>query len=113
MQPFKPKRTRANGPESQIQAAVVAMLRNRGWYVIETHGNMYQRGLPDLFACHSMYGQRWIEIKNPDAYGFTPAQMDTFPKLCANGSAVWVLVAATEQEYNKLNKPCNWWAYLK
>ena len=76
-----------------------------------THGNMYQQGFPDLFACNSRYGHRWIEVKNPKAYKFTPAQVHSFPKMCANGSGVWVLVAATEEEYMKLFEPFNWWQY--
>lgn len=89
------------------------MLTLKGWYTKETHGNMYQSGLPDLFICHTRYGQRWVEIKNPLHYCFTPAQMDTFPKLCANGSGVWILVSDSEWEYNKLFGPINWHAYLK
>ena len=110
MLPLRPKAKIR--PEDKIQDAVLMLLRHKGWFVLETHGNMYQSGFPDLFACHSRYGQRWIEIKNPHAYSFTPAQLSTFPKLCANGSAVWILVSATEEEYEKLFKPCNWAMYL-
>lgn len=110
MQALKPKG--GIGPEAKIQNAIVHMLRGKGWFVKETHGSMYQSGFPDVFACHSRYGQRWIEVKNPEHYVFTGAQLEDFPKLCANGSAVWVLVAATEQEYEKLFKPCNWFFYL-
>lgn len=90
------------------------MLLIKGWYYMETHGNMFQWGFPDLFACHSRYGQRWIEVKRPKMQGskFTPAQLDCFPKLCANGSGVWILTGATEQEYEKLFKQPNWWQYL-
>lgn len=102
------------GPERKIQDAVIKMLRVKGWYVMQTHGNMYQCGFPDLFACHSKYGQRWIEIKKPNMVGskFTPAQLEHFPKLVANGSGVWILVAATETEYEKLFSRPNWWSYL-
>lgn len=100
------------GPEAIILEAVVNMLRIKGWHVKKTHGNMYQSGFPDLFCCHSLYGSRWVEIKNPLSYSFTRAQMDEFPKMCANGSGVWVLVAATESEYQKLFKEANWYTYL-
>src|SRR5437667_35564 len=56
---------------------------------------------------------RIIEEKNPKSYSFTKAQLDTFPKLCANGSGVWVLVAATYSEYKKLWCPPNWYQYLQ
>ena len=109
-----PKNFGSRGPEAKVQEAIIKFLRWKEWYVMETHGNMYQRGFPDLFACHSMYGQRWIEVKLPEMRGskFTPAQMECFPKLCANGSAVWIMTAASEREYECLFKPCNWFTYL-
>lgn len=102
------------GPEKIIQEKIEALLRAYGWYVIRTHGNMFQSGFPDDFACHSRYGQRWVEIKDPLRKGdvFTPAQHETFPKLCANGSGVWVLTAATDAEYQKLFDRPNWYLYL-
>ena len=102
------------GPEDKVQRAIIKMLRNKGWFVKPTHGNMYQSGFPDLFACHSRYCQRWIEVKDPNRGGdvFTTAQHETFPKLCANGSGVWVLVGDSDYEYNKLFKRQNWFDYL-
>jgi hypothetical protein len=113
MKPLKPKRRK--GPEAIIQAAIIDMLRIKGWHVMVTHGNMYQSGFPDLFACHSMYGTRWIEVKLPDMKGskFTPAQLEHFPKMTANGSGVWILTAATESEYEKLFRRPNFWAYTE
>lgn len=100
------------GPEAKIQAAIIAYLRGLGWHTITTHGSLYQSGVPDVFACHSRYGQRWIEVKNPKSYKFTGAQLEEFPKICANGSGVWVLIAATDDEYAKLFKSPNWFTYL-
>lgn len=100
------------GPERDIQDAILSYMRHRGWYVIETHGNMYQSGFPDLYCTHSQHGIRWIECKNPLAYSFTPAQIDTFPKLSANGTSIHILVAATDHEYRKLWHPANWSVYL-
>lgn len=101
------------GPEEKILCDVANFLKIRDWFVMRTHGNMYQHGFPDLWVSHVKYGPRWVEIKNPLKYGFTPAQLENFPKICANGSGVWILVAPTEAEYNKLFKPCNWWHYLE
>ena len=101
------------GPEEIIQDAIVKKLTLLQWFVIETHGNMYQRGLPDMYACHQLYGARWIECKNPASYSFTPAQISTFPKLVAHGQGVWILVADTDIEIAKLFKPCNWYQYYK
>lgn len=111
MDPFTPRQRR--GPEAAIQKAIVTMLENRGWFVVETHGNAYQKGVPDLAACHAAHGHRWIEVKNPEAYSFTAAQRITFPKFSRHGAGVWILIAATEHEYLKLLKPANWFEYLK
>ncbi len=102
------------GPEKKLQEQIEAMLRIKGWYVNRTHGNMYQSGFPDIFSCHTRYGQRWVEVKLPDMQGsvFTPSQLEEFPKMCANGSGVWVLTGTSESEYDKLFKPHNWWQYL-
>lgn len=108
----KPRIYEKTGPEAKIQKEIIEFLTLRGWYVKATHGNTLQHGFPDLYATHSRYGARWIEVKNPESYSFTPAQEECFPKFCANGTQIWVLIAATEEEYQKLWKPCNWWYYL-
>lgn len=112
MNPFVPK-IRKNR-EAKIRGALKLFLENRRWYVLITHGNKYQSGLPDLWASHISMGQRWIEVKLPYMEGskFTPAQLKVFPKICASGSGVWILTAATESEYVKLFKDCNWYQYL-
>lgn len=112
MDPFEPKKKK--NPEAIIQDAIIEMLELKGWFVKVTHGNMYQSGFPDLFACHSLYGQRWIEVKKPGFKGskFTKAQLEDFPLLCANGSNVWILTGDSDEEYEKLFTECNWWQYL-
>ena len=112
MKSFIPKHHRNDGPEGKIQVDVEDMLRREGWLVMRTHGNMFSVGWPDDYATHSRYGPRWIEIKNPESFSFTAAQLEFFPKLVANGSGVWILVAATQVEYEKLFAKCNWWQYL-
>ena len=114
MKPFKPRGGKKK-PETLLENDIMKMLMLKGWFVKSTQGNLYQMGFPDLFATHYIYGHRWIEVKMPTRTGdvFTPAQHETFPKLCANGSGVWVLVAATEYEYEKLFKKFNWYLYLQ
>ena len=73
---------------------------------------MYQEGFPDLYCCHFRFGPRWIEVKMPTGYAFTPAQIKTFPEFNAKGVSVWIMTAATEFEYKKLFKPQNWHTYL-
>lgn len=101
------------GPEKIIQDAIIKFLRERGWFVQPFIGNFYQFGVPDLYIAKRRYGTRWVEVKNPASYKFTPAQMETFPRFSAEGVGVWILTAATEAEYQKLFKPPNWWTFLK
>jgi len=84
----------------------------RQWIVKETHGNLYQSGLPDLYIAHRDYGARWVECKNALSYSFTPAQLEFFPLLASVGIGVWILTAASDEEYFKLWEPANWWQYL-
>ena len=102
MDSFEPRSNTGNGPEHKVQQAIIQMLRYKGWYVRVTQGNMYANGWPDLYATHSRYKARWIEVKLPEMKGsrFTAAQLEEFPKFCANGAGVWVLTAATESEYS-------------
>lgn len=110
--PFKPVNTRS-GPERIIQDEWLKYLRAREWFVLETHGNMYQQGFPDLYITHLKYRQRWVEIKNLDgSFSFTQAQLDTFPRLSAHGSPIWVLGSCCDSEYAKLWRPENWHHYL-
>lgn len=99
-------------PEDILQEKIMNMLTLKGWFVKSTHGNLYQKGLPDLFATHSKYGGRWIEVKVADSYCFTGAQLEDFPKICANGTGIWILVNDSEEEYQKLFKPYNWYQYM-
>lgn len=108
-----PLKTRSRKqPESGIVTLIRKYLKDLDWYTIKTHGSEFQSGLPDLYCCHVRYGARWVEVKNPNKYSFTPAQLDTFPKLAAHGVGVWVLTAATDYEYKKLFGPANWHTYL-
>lgn len=112
MQVDKPIRNYRKGPEAKIQGAIIKMLKERGWFVKVLHGNMYQAGLPDLLALNKRYGQRFIEVKQPTGYSFTPAQTIDFPQMISQGARIWVMVAATEEEYQKLFQKPNLWAYM-
>lgn len=102
----------AERPEAKIQRAIIDYLELRKWYVKILHGNIYQAGMPDLFACKRSSGWRFIECKQPVKYMFTEDQCDTFPKLASAGVNLWILTAATEHEYNKLFLPCNWYHFF-
>lgn len=93
---------RTHNPEADIQRAIIKFLEQRGWVIMVTHGNSVQKGFPDLYCLHRNYGQRWIEVKNPSAYSFTPAQLKFFPAMNQAGIGVWVMVAATLEQYATL-----------
>lgn len=112
MKPFKPN-TRGNnrGPEAKIQGRIVNMLERRGWFVKATHGSAFQSGFPDLHASHRTHGVRWIEVKNPICWVLTAAQMWDYPLMIENGCPIWVMIDATELEYAKLFRECNYHDY--
>lgn len=104
---------KSEGPEAPIKRAIQKFLKERKWLVVVTHGNNFQSGLPDLYCAHPNHGQRWIEVKNPLAYSFTKAQLFLFPELFKHGVGVWIMVAATQEEYLKvLNEPPNFHRFI-
>lgn len=109
MEPFIPKSKK--GPEAIIQAKLMRNLKNDGWYCKSTHGNEFQAGFPDIFACNMRAGSRWIEVKCPTGYNFTQAQVQDFISLTKHGSDIWVLTH--EDEIWKLHRPANWVSYLR
>lgn len=99
-------------PEAKIQGEIIEGLRLHQWFVKILHGNVYQSGMPDLFACKRSSGWRFIECKQPIKYMFTEAQCETFPRLAAGGVNIWVMTAWNDHEYKKLFQPCNWYHYF-
>ena len=110
----RPTIHRKEKPEAKVRDAIRDYLTLRNWYVKMTHGNAFTEGWPDLFCCHASYGQRWVEVKLPQMKGskFTSAQLRDFPKFIAFGSGVWILTGGSEEEYQKLFQPPNFWQYL-
>ena len=109
----KPRIRESHGPEWKIQQKLIKFLRARKWLVEITQGNLYQKGFPDLYLSHVKFGQRWIDVKNPVAYTFTKAQRIKWPNWERHGVGIWILVAPTEEEYDKLWQPPNWRKYWK
>ena len=99
--------------EAGIQRDVIAYLRLRGWFVIRLTGNAYQTGIPDIWAWHPKFDFRWIDLKRPDRYDFTAAQKAKWPQWHAAGVGVWIMTAASQEEYDKLFSPPNWRDYWK
>lgn len=100
-------------PEWHIQQALIEFLGHRDWLVEATHGNLYQKGLPDLFIHHIKWGYRWIDCKVKGRYSFTKAQKIKWPIWEAHGVGIWILTGATQEEYDKLFDSPNWRKYWK
>lgn len=101
-----------NKLEHQYQQEWIKYLSLRSWVVMPTHGNMFQRGFPDLLILHEDYGYRWVEIKRPDQFSFTAAQKKYFPIMHAANMRIYVLREVSHDEYGKLFKEPNWAAYM-
>jgi hypothetical protein len=113
MDKFTSKSYGRYGPEGKIQKKIIDFLRIRCWHVMNTHGNRLQAGFPDLFATHYHYGPKWIEVKRPQKYRFTSAQCYYFPKFTSHNCGIWIMTAATDQQYVKVIKGRpNWSDYI-
>jgi hypothetical protein len=106
------KRTK-DRPEAAIQEALVEFLTVRGWRCDETHGSVYQTGFPDIYIAHPKWGKRWIDCKVAGKYSFTNAQKVKWPEWEKAGTGIWILTAATYEEYRKLWQPPNWRQFWK
>lgn len=103
-----------HGPEYHIQEKLITFLDARGWLVERMVGNAYQKGIPDLYLFHPDYEYRWVDVKRPDgSYSFTKDQKKKWPVWDSYGVGIWILVAATQSEYDKLFAPPNWKDYWK
>lgn len=101
----------AKGPEKLIEEKVMSKLRSQQWFVQKMHGNLYQYGVPDLYVAHKSYGTRWVELKNPGKFAFTPAQLIRFKEMNAAGVGIWVVTSEVEVPA-LLFKPQQWYMYL-
>jgi hypothetical protein len=99
--------------ESKIQREIAEYLRIRGWHVERMLANSYQSGIPDLYAFHKKWGQRWIEVKRAEDYSFTLRQRQKWPVWEKADIGIWILTAATQEQYDLLFKPPNWREFWK
>ena len=98
--------------ESQIQNEIIKFLKERDWDVSATHGTSLMVGFPDLYACHSKFGVRWIEVKEPNEGRLTQSQRERFMKWASCNVGIWIMTAATEFDYRCLFTPPNWHQWL-
>ncbi len=102
------ERIRERKLESKIQRELAEYLRVRGWHVERMLANAYQTGIPDLYAFHKKWSSRWIEVKRAEDYSFTRAQRRKWPEWEKAGIPIWILTAATQEQYDLLFKQPNW-----
>ena len=108
---IKPEHKQKVFKESKIQSRdqnedeIVQLLEQNNWTVMRTHGNLYQKGFPDLYAIHPEHGRKWIEIKNPKGFTWTPAQMKYFPLMVLCHVPIWVMRSV--EDYKRLFEPYN------
>ncbi len=99
--------------ELQIQKDLADFLRARGWLVERMLADAFQNGIPDLYIHHPKWGSRWVEVKRPDNYSFTRAQRRKWPEWEKSGVPIWILTAATDEQYGLLFGPPNWRKYWR
>jgi len=101
-------------PEEKVRNAIRKMLQGRGWKVHIMHGNMFQKGIPDLYVMHPREGTRWIDAKVHGRYNFTTAQRKTWPEWHFHYKVgIWIMTAGTAEQYAWLFKAPNWLDYWK
>ena len=102
-----------HGPEYKIQQDIIKYLEDRGWLTRVVSGGLYNVGLPDIIACHKIYGIKFIEVKTPvKNVTFTKAQWHWYPKYNQNGAPVYVLTGADHENYMRLFDPSNLWLFM-
>ena len=115
--PVKKPRFRS-APEAKIEGEIISFLELRGWMIEKMHGNAYQKGIPDLYCFNPDLNlpeglHRWIDVKVKGRYQYTKDQCQKWPKWERRRLGVWIMVAATEEEYRKLFDSPNFRLYWK
>ena len=88
--------------ELHIQHELITFLKARGWLVERLLADAFQNGFPDFYIHHPKWGSRWVEVKRPDNYSFTKAQRRKWPEWHKFGVPIWILTAATDEQYGLL-----------
>lgn len=97
-------------PEKTLQNDhIVPLLEDKGWLVEVMHASFALKGIPDLYCWHQgLQLHRWIDVKLPSGSVLTKAQCQKWPRWEEVGLGIWIMKAATEEEYQKLFGPPNW-----
>jgi len=100
-----------HGPEWKIQQQFIKFLEYRHWHVERMIGNMMQFGIPDIYIAHKEYGDRWVDLKNPNDYDFTMRQIQKWPVWEKYGIGIWIITG--NHDYWKLFERPNMRDYWK
>ena len=95
-------------PEAALQARIVPWLQERGWHVEVMHGNVFQKGIPDLLLYRADHGYKWVDVKLFVGSVLTKAQCQKWPKWDKAGMQIHIMRDCTDEEYQKIFGPPNW-----
>lgn len=96
--------------EKDEEKALRLLMEKEGWLVEKTHGSLYMKGWPDLYACHRGFGQRWIEVKLKGQGRLEDSQIKRFTEWRRYGVGVWILTGP--DDYGLLMSRPNWHVWL-
>ncbi len=99
--------------DNQLRRKIVKYLTLRGWYVEPLLSNAYHDGIPVLYCFKREYGFRWVEPKRPDDRSLTRLQWRKFSEWEEVNLPIWILTAATQEQYDLLFGPPNWRAFIE
>lgn len=99
------KRTGKQRETTEVYEPLRRKLQYEGWFVQKIHGNEFQSGLPDVYAYHRKYGQRWIELKTKTGR-LSQRQITKFAEMNRHGLKVWLLRGP--EEYDLLFSEPKW-----
>lgn len=103
------KITSRGHPETDLWRALRTLMQRDGWYVKKMHGSKFQSGLPDVYASHRQFGERWIELK-VDNNTLEQSQISEFGKMSAGGCRIFILRKISEYPDVLFRAP-NWAHY--
>lgn len=95
-------------PEKTGSDRLRDVMHKEGWYTKKTHGSMYSKSWPDIYAMHPLHGQRWIETKAPSGE-LSYEQIQEFALWAKHNVGVWVL--RDEKDYKWLLEEPNWYKF--
>lgn len=107
MDPIAPRNKRLEKDEERDLRKVLV---SQGWHVEKTHGSLYMKGWPDLYAMHPAHKQRWIEVKLKGQGRLEESQVRLFLRWRRHGTGVWVLTGP--EDYPLLFRNPNWHLWM-